>query len=312
MLNNIGKLEVLDLKDVFKHEAGDFTPWLAQEGLEILGQALGMSLNFVAREVSVGDFRADIKARDDDGNIIVIENQFNLTNHDHLGKMLTYVAGIEDVQTAIWITENVREEHRAVIDWLNNHTNENVNFFLVQVKAVQIGDSQPAPLFEVIAKPNQWTKLAKKRANSENIERTETQISNYKFFETLVGTQVQVPWNWQSPRDKNYLDINIGVPFAHLVIYLLKGTKANPNNYVQLAYYIDDDKSVFDTMMNYKMGLEKELGSLEWINIKENKSAKIVKTLDIDWMNTDTTNVEKLIHDIKPFYEVFSALSSKI
>lgn len=213
---------------------------------------MGIQLEYVSHEVSVGSFRADIQARDDEGNAVVIENQYNQTNHEHLGKMLTYAAGLDDVKTAVWITESVREEHRAAIDWLNDHTDEDMNFFLVRVKLVQIGDSNPAPLFQVEAKPNQWTKQTKQQAGVDKSELTGTKIANLQFFETLVGQGSDAPWSWQTPRAQHWFDISIGTSGVRVSVTLRKGKGLNKANDVQIEYHIDDDKDFFDKVEKFK------------------------------------------------------------
>ena len=157
---NLGKLEeVIDIRSVWPDEAHDFTPWLAQpENMEILADTIGIEITVEDTEVSVGDFRADITAYETDTDRkILIENQLKDTNHEHLGKLITYAAGT-GADFIIWIVKHVRDEHRAAVEWLNNHTDEQIGFFLCEIKVFQIGDSMKAPKFEVIEKPNDWVK----------------------------------------------------------------------------------------------------------------------------------------------------------
>lgn len=157
---NLGRLEeVRDIRSVWPDEAHDFTPWLAkQENIEILSETIGIDLTVEATEVSVGDFRADIIAYETDTDRkVLIENQLEDTNHDHLGKLITYAAGT-GATFIIWIVKHVRDEHRAAVEWLNNHTDDQIGFFLCEIKLFQIGESLRAPKFEVIEKPNDWVK----------------------------------------------------------------------------------------------------------------------------------------------------------
>lgn len=157
---NLGRLvEIQNIRETWPDEARDFTPWLAQsENMEILSETIGIDLSVQDTEVYVGDFRADILAYETDTNRkVIIENQLEDTNHDHLGKLITYAAG-SGADYIIWIVKRVRDEHRAAIEWLNNHTDESIGFFLCEIKLFQIGESLKAPKFEVIEKPNNWVK----------------------------------------------------------------------------------------------------------------------------------------------------------
>jgi len=274
---------------------------------------LGIQLEYVSHEVSVGSFRADIQARDDEGNAVVIENQYNQTNHEHLGKMLTYAAGLDDVKTAVWITESVREEHRAAIDWLNDHTDEDMNFFLVRVKLVQIGDSNPAPLFQVEAKPNQWTKQTKQQAGVDKSELTGTKIANLQFFETLVGQGSDAPWSWQTPRAQHWFDISIGTSGVRVSVTLRKGKGLNKANDVQIEYHIDDDKDFFDKVEKFKPEVESQLGPLDWMRLDDKKASRIVKNLQIDWMDDDAeARASEVLVELVPFYQVFREITTKV
>lgn len=145
----IGKISRVPLRAVWPHEARDFTAWL-QENIEILGEAIGVPLTFAERERSVGDFNVDLVAEDGAGKPVVIENQLDRSDHDHLGKLLTYLVGV-DAHTAIWIVSDPRPEHVGVISWLNETSA--ASFYLVKVEAICIGDSPPAPLLTSIVGP---------------------------------------------------------------------------------------------------------------------------------------------------------------
>jgi hypothetical protein len=152
---NLGLLETVDLRQAWAHEALSFTPWLA-DNLQHLSTALGIPLELEGQEVSVGSFSADLLARNpQDGSLVLIENQLEQTDHNHLGQILTYLAGLE-AQVVVWIASDFRDPHLSAIHWLNDHTVDPFAFFAVQVKAVRIGASPIAPLFEVVAKPNGW------------------------------------------------------------------------------------------------------------------------------------------------------------
>ena len=159
----LGQLEEVDLRTIWGDESRDFTPWLAAR-MDQLGEALGLDLQLIESEAGVGPFAVDILASEDEV-LVVIENQLERTDHGHLGQLLTYAAG-RDARTLIWITPDFRDEHRAALDWLNRWTSEQIKVFGVEVRAVRIGDSLPAPEFRAVAFPNTWSRQSS-RATSD-------------------------------------------------------------------------------------------------------------------------------------------------
>lgn len=158
-----GKLEDLPLREAWEHEAHSFTPWLA-DNIERIGEEIGVPLELTGTEVAVENFSADILARNpQDGTLVLIENQLEITDHKHLGQIMTYLAGLE-AQTVIWIAPEFREPHLSAIRWLNENTADGFGFFAVRVRVVRIGDSPFAPIFEIVAKPSDWERnLTEKR-----------------------------------------------------------------------------------------------------------------------------------------------------
>ena len=156
---DLARLSPVDLREVWKDEASDFTPWLAEEeNLKLLGETLGMDLELESTERAVGRFSADIVAKNaNDGGTVLIENQLERTDHSHLGQILTYAAGL-DALAVVWIAREFTDEHRAALDWLNDISNENTRFFGLEIEVWRIGDSRHAPKFNLAAKPNDWTK----------------------------------------------------------------------------------------------------------------------------------------------------------
>ncbi|WP_339853296.1 hypothetical protein [Roseovarius nubinhibens] len=157
-----GRLEDLSLREAWKHEALQFTPWLA-DNIVHLSEAIGVQLELTGTEVAVESFFADILARDEEDNVVLIENQLETTDHTHLGQIMTYLAGLE-AQTVIWIAPAFREPHLSAIRWLNEHTADGFSFFAVKARVVRIGDSPLAPVFEVVEKPNDWERSLLRRA----------------------------------------------------------------------------------------------------------------------------------------------------
>ena len=163
----LGRLIPVNLREFWSNEAGDFTPWLAEEeNLNLLADALDMELEFEKREVNVGEggFKADILCRNMEGDRVLIENQLERTDHNHLGQILTYASGL-GVQTIVWVAKRFRDEHRAALDWLNEITEEGRSFFGVEIELWQIGESHPAPKFNIVCKPNDWSRTTRRSAS---------------------------------------------------------------------------------------------------------------------------------------------------
>lgn len=155
VIPQLGTLKEVGLRLAWEHEAHSFTPWLAQH-LDVLANEVGIRMELEGAEVNVGSFWADILARNlEDDSLVLIENQLEMSNHDHLGKIMTYLAGLE-AKVIIWVAGNFRDEHLSAIRWLNDHTMDPFAFFAIKVKVMQIGDSPLAPVFEILERPNEW------------------------------------------------------------------------------------------------------------------------------------------------------------
>ena len=157
-LKSLGTIRQIEISDIWSHEATDFTPWLAApDNIALLGDALGIELEVEGIEQPVGPFKADILCRNltNENKWVVIENQLGQSDHSHVGQLLTYTAGFE-AATNVWIARKIRDEHRAVLDWLNENTTDTVDFFGVELEVWQIGDSAPAPRFSIVCRPNEW------------------------------------------------------------------------------------------------------------------------------------------------------------
>ena len=180
----LGRIERIDdLREAWPREDTDFTPWLA-EHISELGAALGLEIELQEQEAQVGTFYLDLLAREPLTNrTVIIENQLEPTNHDHLGKLLTYAGGY-DANVVVWVAKNFRDEHREAIDWLNRHTNEDAEFFGVAVELWKIDASRPAPHFNVVAAPNEWQRETKRSAQDAN--KSERNLRYQAFFQKLA------------------------------------------------------------------------------------------------------------------------------
>ena len=167
-----GELKDVTLREVWEHEAHDFTPWLAAN-IERLSKAIGIPMELEGTEVAVEQFSADIVARNPtDGSRVLIENQLEGSDHTHLGQILTYLAGLQ-AQTVIWVARDFDESHRSAIRWLNDHTVDPFKFFAVRVRVVQIADSPLVPLFEILERPSGWERNIRATVEGDTSERTQ-------------------------------------------------------------------------------------------------------------------------------------------
>lgn len=165
----LSRIKKLDLREAWSHEANDFTKWLANaDNIALLSEEIGVDINVIRTEAPVGRFNVDILAEEGETeDKIIIENQLEYTDHSHLGQIITYASGV-DAKYIIWIVRDVREEHRQAIDWLNEHTSSNLNFFLILIELWQIDNSTPAPKFVIVSKPNDWKRVMARRSEADS------------------------------------------------------------------------------------------------------------------------------------------------
>lgn len=207
----IGRLDKIDVREIWKGEATDFTPWLANEdNLKLLGDTVGFDLELVGEEKNVGPFRADILCKNTlEDTYVLIENQLEKTDHTHLGQIMTYAAGLEAVNI-VWIAKKFTDEHRAALDWLNRVTNEKLRFFGIELEVYKIGNSIPAPFFQMVSKPNDWTKSPTKLQNLGDL--TETKTLNLEYwteFKKYLESQ-NSSLRSQKPSPQHWTNYSIG------------------------------------------------------------------------------------------------------
>ena len=287
----IGKLKEVDIRNLWRHEQYDFSEWLShEENIEELNSILGLTLTDVSKEVYVGSYRCDLVAIDESTGIkVIIENQLESSNHDHLGKIITYASGL-DAQIVVWIVTHAKEEHRSAIEWLNNNTNSEINFFLIELHAYKIGDSLPAPYFEVVEKPNDFIKSTK--VNGDKSELNKSQSERLEFWNQFNDILVEKgkPFNVRKATTDHWYDVAMGTSAAHIGITLV-----NKESYIGIELYINDDKNMFDRLLEKKSIIEEELGfKLDWQRL-DNRSASRIKYY-IQGLNFDDhSNYDSLI-----------------
>ena len=208
---SLGELVKVPLREIWSDEAASFTPWLAKaEHLKKLGDTLGMELETEDQEVSVGPFSADILCKDTvDGSWVVIENQIEKTDHRHLGQVLTYAAGLE-AKTMVWVASKFTEEHRAALDWLNEHTSDEISFFGLEIEVWRIGDSAPAPKFNIVSKPNDWSKTVRSQAGDEGhiTPHKRLQFDFWSAFQDYLQAHSNLPT--RKPGFQHWMSFSIG------------------------------------------------------------------------------------------------------
>ena len=274
MKKNLSKLERVPLRQAWKHEAGDFTPWLSEaDNLDTLAQVLGISeLVLVAAEHWVGDFKLDILCTDGDQQVI-IENQLADTDHKHLGQSLTYAAGV-GARKVIWVAESFRPEHAAALQFLNDNTTDDLSFFGVQVELWRIGDSPFAPKFEVVVKPNDWVKTGREQARAAS-STSPTKLLQQKFWVALIErlSRNAPHIRPQKPRPQHWLDNSIGRTGFGLNI---TANTRDERLGVELWIPGAEAKTHFANLSAQREEIEKALGfELDWQELPDAKACRI-------------------------------------
>jgi hypothetical protein len=292
----LGRLEKVDLREVWNHEALDFTKWLAkEENINLLSDTIGIDIEIIQTEARVGSFNVDILAKESSSNTnIIIENQLERTDHDHLGKIITYAAG-HDAETIIWLVKDVRDEHRKAVEWLNNHLDEKINIFLIRIEVWKISDSIPAPKFTIVESPNNWSKVIKKSPGN-NI--TEIQNLQFEFWTSLkeYGEDNFKNLSYQSPQPQQWQTFSTGSSKYNILV-----TVNTRDNKLGVMLSVTDSKDLFFNFLSKKESIEAELGfTLKWMELPEKKSSRIAayKSFDIsdreNWKEIQRWALEKV------------------
>lgn len=306
---SLGRLEKLDLRTYWKKEATDFTPWLAkEENIQLLSDTIGIELEVQSQEQSVGPFSADILCKDTiNDHFVLIENQLERTDHTHLGQLMTYAAGLDAV-TIIWIAQKFTEEHRAALDWLNRITDETFNFFGIEIELFKIGDSKPAPLFNLISKPNDWAKQVKKSTGSTKY--SENQLAQQQYWaalKTYLDANSRVI-KMQKPLAQHWANLSIGRSN-----FTLSANVSSRDNSISIWLIIQGDKAkeFYDSL--HASAFDKSLleisPDLKWYRLDNKKSSMVILKVNGDFNSQDDhlrqfqwfkENLEKFTKFFKP------------
>ena len=299
----IGSLQRVDLRKVWPHEARDFTPWL-EENIDVLNNAIDLSLSDVVREQAAGDFSVDLVAEDESGGRVIIENQLNRSNHDHLGKLIAYLI-VNGAKAAIWIVADPRPEHIRTISGLNESSLG--SFYLLKLEAVQIENSPPAPLLTLIVGPSEEIRKAgetKKELKERDLLRLQfwTQLLERAKEETLLHANT-------SPNELRHIRATAGKR-GLIFGYVIQQHTSGIELYIDRGRDADSEtEELFDTLKESKEDIEDVFGEpLEWQRLEGQRSCRIGKQLSLGgyrdeekWQEIQDAMIDAMIRLEKAF-----------
>lgn len=253
---DLGQIEPVELREIWPHEALDFTKWLAEEeNLQLLSDTIGIELELIETESSVGSFNVDIFANEvGTGRKVIIENQLEDTNHDHLGKIITYASG-KDAEVMVWIVARARDEHRQAIEWLNQRTDNNFGFFLIEIQLWKIGESKAAPRFHIVEQPNEWTKMVK--LSSELSETERAKLSYWTKYNEVAkhSPEFLKVFSPQKPSKDHWTTLRCGTSDYHIALLIDTQKKC-----IGIEFYVPDNKEIGHRAIAAKERFEGRLG----------------------------------------------------
>lgn len=268
----LGRLEHLDLRTVWDHEAWAFTPWLA-DNIDRLSEALGLDLTLVAQEQTVGRYSADILAEDGDGKYVVVENMLAPSDHGHLGQLVTYAAGL-DVSYAILVAPEFREEHRSALAWLNDISESSHGFFGVEVSAVRIGDSVPAPLFDVVVRPDNWQRQVREAAAAESSPTTQRNLAWWSEFLDALHERYPGWSNARTPSKDSWMTLpagRTGVNYSAVI-----GWTTDRGRHIRVEFYLHDGAAHWETLLAHRSSIDPLItGELSWEELPDAKASRV-------------------------------------
>ena len=282
---SLGTIKHLPLKKKWENET-DFSDWLASDGLERISRLIGMELCESEREVSVGDFKADIVAQEDgsEGNYVVIENQYKTVNHDHIGKLITYAAGV-GAKTAILVVEDARPEYISAIKWLNEISRDNLAFYLIKAELIQIDDSALAPELTVIEAPDKIVRETRSRT-AELTDVRKLQLEFWRAFATYALADIafkKVFPRLRVPLPQHWFNLPCGSSACHIGL-----TVNSKEDRIAAELYIPNDKDLFHQLFEDRSKIESECGfPFDWKELPEGKASRIVAATSKKWQNIE-------------------------
>lgn len=288
---NLGRIEFVPPRQVWPHEALNFTPWLL-ENVDVLSDLLGMGhLVLEEAEHAVGDFSLDLIGKDESNDeVVIVENQLEISDHLHLGQILTYAAGTNPT-TIVWVATGFRPEHREAIAWLNDRTDEGTRFFAVQIEVIRIGDSRPAPAFKLVVQPNDWTKQVRATTANAGGEVSERERLYLDFWEKYrLRVRAEHPtWTRASMSTKSsWFGMSAGIAGVNWI-----STFSQAGLGVQLVFESQDrDLNVarFEALLARKESIEADYGDeLAWETRDGLKSTRVAAYSEV----ADVARVEQ-------------------
>ena len=302
-MTELWELEEIPLRNVWKNEQYDFSTWLAWH-INKLWKEIGLSLIDVETEKFVWSYRCDILCKDEiTGKTVLIENQLEPTNHDHLWKIITYASWL-DAGVIVWIVEEARDEHKSAIEWLNQHTDSEVAFFLIEIRAYKIWDSKPAPKFEIIEQPNDFSKTVKNLSHSENLKPTHAKrLEFWNLFREAVIARWR-PFNAHKPSTDSWTNVAVWVSWVHISVDLV-----NSKHKIRVSFQIEDDKELFDKLYENKKEIENRIWTKLERNRMDDKKVSIIQ-ISFDWLDFDNQEnypelMDKCIDNVLLLKEAF-------
>jgi len=278
----IGKIQRVPLREVWKHEAHSFTRWL-EENIDILNDILDLNLSNPEREKIAGDFNVDLVAEDGSGNLVIIENQLEKSDHDHLGKLITYLTAA-NAKIAIWIVATPRPEHIQAITWLNESTA--ADFYLLKIEGIQIEQSPPAPLLTLIVGPSE----VGKEVGKQKQERAERYTLRKKFWTELLEKAKQKTKLHTSISPSEYNWVGTGAGKQGLsYYYIIRQHETEVTLAIDRGKDMDEENlKIFEELKKSKDAIESSFGEhLDWDYVPSRRSCRIKKIISVGGLRDD-------------------------
>jgi hypothetical protein len=303
----IGRIEYLPLREVWKHEEADFSKWLG-ENIDILSECIGLPLDNPKREQAVGTFSADLVCISAGGKLVVIENQLTKSDHDHLGKLLTYMSN-RDASAGIWIVSECRPEHVRAVSWMNQ--SPNADFYIVKVEAIRIGDSEPAPLLTMIVGPGEAGKAAGKAEG----ELKELDVLRRDFWTKLLDiarTKTELHSN-RNPTTDGYISAGAGKAGIQFN-YCIWEHKGRVELYIDCGPGSEQRNiDILELLLTHRADIEKAFGQeLEWDSMPGRRAARVLTQTVGGYRNSKSEWTQIITHMVDAMVRLEQALKPYI